>query len=236
MKLLKLTLIIFSLSVITTLHSCKPEPPDPGPKDLGLLGLGEAKDYLYFKSGTLWVFQNTRTGEYDSIEVYSSVLDTLEQVNKKWRFTNEVFSVKSKSITTGYYYNLSQVELPVETINEPKAVFSPFFERYNPYIGQMEPFYYPFSILEKKPNSTYERFCINVRDTIMLNNNIYKNVAIFYLKNDFLEPLPRNGWPAKYYWAKNQGLIRKDLFEPKFFGDTSRLYHSWKLIHSKIIQ
>ena len=69
-----------------------------------------------------------------------------------------------------------------------------------------------------------------------INGNIYKDVAVFFIRTDGTEPLPLKHKPAKYYWALNFGLVQKDLFDSKFLGDTSVLYHSWKLINSNIIQ
>ena len=65
---------------------------------------------------------------------------------------------------------------------------------------------------------------------------IYSKVAVFYIQSDDSEPIPLKNKPAKYYWAKNYGLVQKDLFDSKFIGDTSLLYHSWKLSYSNIIQ
>lgn len=213
----------------SSLQSCKPDTPDPGPKDLGFFGLGEAKDYVYFKPGTWWVYENTRTGLRDSIVVTYSILDTLEQANNKWRFTNEVFSVRSKSMTDGYNYKLIQIEQTVESIDEPKNFIIPTLERSNPYEGEIEPFYYPF-------DNYKNGYFLTKKDTMIINNKIYHDVAVFYLVRDAIEPVPRNGKPAKYYWAKKYGLVRKDLFESQFQGDTSTLYHSWQLINSNIIQ
>jgi hypothetical protein len=229
MKLLKLTLIIFSLMAITALHSCKPEPPDPPPTDLGFFGLGEAKDYVYFKKGTWWVYQNTKTGLLDSIVVTYNLLDTLEQANNKWSFTNEVFSVRSKSLINGYEYKLIQKEQAVEVIDEPKNFILPTLERSNPYEGELEPFYYPFDFKNYK-------YCLGVNDSMIVNNKVYKEVAVFYIKRDNIEPHPLEGNAAKYYWARNYGLIRKDLFDSKFQGDTAMLFHSWQIINSHIIQ
>jgi hypothetical protein len=109
-------------------------------------------------------------------------------------------------------------------------------ERSNPYEGELTPFYYPLDRLKDNPNGDYTTYCIGIKDTILINSQIYNDVAVFYVKKDVIEPAPLSGKPAKYYWAKNFGLLRKDLYEPKFSGDTNNLYHSWKLINSYIIQ
>lgn len=49
---------------------------DPRPNEISHFWLGEAKDYMYFKPGTWWVYKNTNTGMIDTIQVYSSSLDT----------------------------------------------------------------------------------------------------------------------------------------------------------------
>ena len=134
MKHLKLTLIIFSLIAISALHSCKPEPPDPQPTDLGFFGLGEAKDYVYFKKGTWWVYQNTRTGQLDTIVVYNSILDTSERISKKWKYIDEVFAVDSRSISTAHYYHLYERYGPVDVINRPRNLIIPNFERREPFL------------------------------------------------------------------------------------------------------
>ena len=229
MKHLKLTLIIFSLIAISALHSCKPEPPDPQPTDLGFFGLGEAKDYVYFKKGTWWVYQNTRTGQLDTIVVYNSILDTSERISKKWKYIDEVFAVDSRSISTAHYYHLYERYGPVDVINRPRNLIIPNFERREPFEGDINPFYYPF-------NDPIANYCITVKDTMNIMGKIYSKVAVFYIQSDDSEPIPLKNKPAKYYWAKNYGLVQKDLFDSKFIGDTSLVYHSWKLSYSNIIQ
>ena len=223
-------IMVLTIAIVsTTLYSCKPDKPDPGPTDLGFFGLGEAKDYVYFKKGTWWVYQNTRTKEYDTLEVYFNLLDTLEATSKNWHFTNELFDVKSKSLTTGHIYNFYERSAAVETIEQPDGFLVPNMERYNPYEGQLEPFYYPF-------NYKNYNYCLSIKDTMIIKSNIYHNVAIFYIKSDEHEPLPLKHNAAKYYWAKKNGLIKKELFKSNFYGDTSTLYHAWNLINSNIIQ
>lgn len=158
MKLLKLRLILFLLMAITALHSCKPEPPDPPPNDLGFFGLGEAKDYVYFKKGTWWVYQNTRTKGYDTIVVYNSILDTSERVSKKWKYVDEVFAVDSRSLSNGHYYHLYERYGPVDVINQPRNLILPNFERREPFEGDINPFYYPF-------NYPIANYCITVKIT-----------------------------------------------------------------------
>ena len=233
MKPLKLTLIILLLNVLAALYSCGPEPIEPMKKtELGFLPLGEVKDYVFFKPGTWWVYKNTRTGEYDSIIVTYSLLDTIEQNSSRWHFTNEVFDVESKSLTNGYQYSMYMRSLGAEVIDF-KWACHPIIERNNPYEGESRAFYYPFNLYEKFSGN--EPNCLTVKDTMTINSKVYKDVAVFFIKRDVIEPLPLEGNAAKYYWARNYGLIRKDMYDSQYQGDTSILYHSWQLINSNII-
>jgi len=225
-------LIGFFIFQICIFENCKQEN-DPPAKDLGFFSLGEAKDYVFFKPGTWWVYQNTRTGLKDSINVQYSILDTLESSGKKWRFLDEVFYVQSKSSSTGHYYFFYQRK-GTAAVTEPVKKVLPLLERRDPFEGDINCFYFPFDAYPNQSGSV--SIFLNKQDTMVMNGKIFKDVAIFYLTNDNTEPEPLKRNPAKYYWAKNYGLIRKDLFDGKFMGDTSKLYYSWKLINSKIIQ
>lgn len=231
-----LILLIGMFLVSLSLLNCNPDKPDPDPTDLGFFALGEAKDYVYFKPGTWWVYQNTKTGLRDSIVVTFSLLDTLEGTSKKWHNTEEIFNVRSHSYSNGNNYSLYHRQGAVEVINQPKVFIITTLVRSEPYEGEIEPFYYPFNFIEKGSNAGYGLQCTTIKDTMTINGKIYNDVAIFFIRNDNIEPSPKDGKPAKYYWAKNFGLIQKDLFDSKFPGDTSVLYHSWKLINSNIIQ
>lgn len=234
----KYTLIAFIVIIVMGIAftSCKPDHPDPGPTNLGFFGLGEAKDYVYFKPGTWWMYKNTRTGLRDSIVVTYSMLDTLEGIGSKWRNLQEIFNVRSHSYSTGYNYSIYQRQGNVEVTNKPRLFVIPTLVRSEPYEGEIEPFYYPFNFIEKVSSAGYGLQCTTIKDTMTINGKIYKDVAVFFLRNDNIEPMPNDGNPAKYYWARNFGLIQKDLFDNKFAGDTSVLYHSWKLINSNIVQ
>jgi len=230
------TLILISLFFSGfTFQSCNPDPPDPGPTDLGFFALGESKDYVYFKRGTWWIYKNTKTGLLDTIEVFNSVLDTLEKTSKKWHFTNEVFLVDSRSLNTGYYYYFYIRPLSPDVTTVTWACI-PNLERREPYEGDIAPFYYPFDRLKNNPHGGYETYCTTIKDTMHVNGKVYSDVAVFYLVNDNSEPIPMKRKAAKYYWARHYGLIQKDLFDGKFRGDTSTLYHSWKLINSFTLQ
>ena len=225
---------LFMLSI--DFQSCKHDPPNPGPEDLGFFGLGVDKDYVYFKKGTWWVYQNNRTGLFDTIKVIYNILDTSEQTGLKWKFTEEVFAVDSRSLTTGHYYLHFVRYQGTSELFKPVAICLPNMERREPYEGDIAAFYYPFDRHKNKPNGNYDTHCITIKDTMTIHGKVYSDVAVFYIKNDDIEPDPLNGRPAKYYWARHYGLVQKDLFDGKFRGDTTKLYHSWKLINSKIIQ
>ena len=60
--------------LLLPISSCAPEEPEPQ-EYLGTYPLGDIKDYLYFKPGSMWVYECDSTGELDTqIEQASSHL------------------------------------------------------------------------------------------------------------------------------------------------------------------
>jgi hypothetical protein len=114
-KIFSFLIILFTSIFIS---NCGPEPIEPIKKvDIGFLPLGKVKDYVFFKPGTWWVYKNTRTGVLDTQVVTFSLLDTLEQDGARWHFTNELFDVESKSLTTGYRYAFYMRSLSAEVLD-----------------------------------------------------------------------------------------------------------------------
>ena len=64
MKRLKNFIVALTILALLGLGACKPEPEKQ--KYLGNYPLGEVKDYLYFKSGSYWVYECDSTLELDS--------------------------------------------------------------------------------------------------------------------------------------------------------------------------
>lgn len=230
--LVKLYMIV---TISCLLPGCKPDEQKVS-KDLGLFTLEEAKDYLYFLPGTWWIYSNSETNLSDTVVVVYSLIDTLEAANNKWHFREELFYVHSKSTTSGLDYFFWTRLQAVEVLNEPQRFYIPTLETDDgTYSYDVTPFYYPFK--NRKDNYPWKT-CIGIRDTMSINGITFDNVAIFYVQEDVTHPrYPLNKEnAAKYYWSKNHGLIRKDIFDSNFRGDTSKLHHSLNLIKFNIIQ
>lgn len=237
MRILRILLLNFSIliGITSVLVTCKPDQPDPAPTELGFFPLGEVKEYVLFKPGTWWVYKNSLTSIHDSIKVFYSLIDTIEGSSKKWHFKTEVFDVQFRSLSTGHYYNHYMRSLSAE-VTTVTWICMPNLERREPFEGDITAFYYPFLRYRNVPKGDYDTYCTTIKDTFSVKGNLYKNVAVFYVKSDDSEPIPNKNFASKYYWAPNFGIIKKEIFHSKFHGDTTILAHSWDLIKSNIVQ
>ena len=79
--------------------SCKPEPPVQ--KYLGTYPLGDIKDYLFFKPGSMWVYECDSTGELDTQVMVS--LDTPWTIKPFIKY--QLLTYSKKSLNEGSIYN-----------------------------------------------------------------------------------------------------------------------------------
>lgn len=116
---LLLHLLLLSILIITSCCKsnkckCKKEWGEKvdncTPVHFGAFPLGGAKDYLYFKPGSWWVYRNTLSGETDSI--YTEYCDTAVEESQgdpnKWltlTYTTIAYQLKSNIYNTTYRYD-----------------------------------------------------------------------------------------------------------------------------------
>jgi hypothetical protein len=228
MKLLKLTLIIFSLSAITALHSCKPEE-DPPQQDLGFFPLGKIKDYHCFKKGSWWVYRNSLTGKLDTQIVTDVYIDTVYQSTKKQKVAIEDLAYTVYSKSTKWIY---------DNYNHPGGISIPnwkwnYHMKTNKhgrgFAGETETFFYPFERNDGKSNYAWS-FQDTLKNFTLLGKT-YSDVAVFFILHDDIEDYPLKGESAKYYWAKGVGLVYHEIRD---FNDTSKILKKDELIEYNI--
>ena len=220
-------LVIFVFACLT-LSNCKPEQPDPPPTDLGFFGLGEVKDYQYFKEGSWWVYRNSINGKLDTQIVTDVFIDTVYQSTKKQKVAIEDldYTVYSKS-TKWIYYNYNHpggISIP----NWKWSYYMNTNKHGKDFGGEIETFFYPFKIDNGTGSS------ISFQDTLKiftLLGKTYHDVAVFFIRHDYIEDYPLSGHSAKYYWAKGLGMVYHEIRD---FNDTSIILKKDELIDYKI--
>jgi hypothetical protein len=88
------------LPLLLLIGACKPDKPDQQ-KYLGTYPLGDIKDYLYFKPGSMWVYECDSTGELDTQVMVSC--DTPWVIKSFIKY--QLLTCKIQSINEGSTYS-----------------------------------------------------------------------------------------------------------------------------------
>ena len=228
-------------------NSCEDNNP-PKPKDPVTIvyTLGEVKDYMFFKKGTYWIYENDRTGTIDSQWVTGSTFGKYKQTgnedySKHITLIQDFFIV---NISTNFVdglgykcrYKMSSDGNKVDAFPSPRRAYQVERSRIADFFGGTQVVYHhPYDGCPKKDCNWY-------LDTTLTNYQLkgysYDTVRVFKLAGDLsfpeVKPLSGSG-PSWYYFAKNQGLI-KIYHEGHLLYDKTKYNESWDLIRKKIVQ
>lgn len=228
-------------------NSCEDNNP-PKPKDPVTIvyTLGEVKDYMFFKKGTYWVYENDKTGTIDSQWVSGSSFGQIthkgnEDYSMHLTLIQDFFVVTMSTNFVdgqGYKcsYEMSSYGNKVDAFPYPKRVYQVERSRIAQFFGGTSVVYvHPYNLCPKKNCNWYY-------DTLLTNYQLkgysYDTVRVFKVTNDLSFPEVKklsgrgDSW---YYFAKNHGLIK--LYNEGFLlKDGSVFKESWNLIRKKIVQ
>lgn len=241
--LLSVSVLIFDSCCRSSECQCREQwgeyVDDCTPKSYGPYPLGGAKDYLYFKPGSYWIYKNSFTGELDSL--YLAYCDTFVKTTKgsdyRWlevKYTAIEFKLRS-DIHNASYRSYTQRVLPDVTGFDPNNFFSvqfcemSFDEPKSGSSGYI--FQYPFPS-KNNPNK-YEHY-----DQIKWTDSTFYDVGVFftdqYSKHLIRAPknVPGGCSPAtlgKFYWSKGVGIVAME--DSVYLYSNQTLRHSrWELI------
>lgn len=243
-RLIHIPLTLFA-AIIALSSNCKKEKK----KDPVTIRykLNEVVDYMVFKKGTYWIYQNDLTGDIDSQWVTGSfVAEYSQKGTEEWSrhitLIQEYFQVNITSNFTDGWGEKCKWEVysngqNVDAYPSPDRAYQ--VEKHkiaNITGGTSTVFYHPFNLCPKKN-------CFYYYDTLLvnyeLNSTVYDTVTVFRVGRDisFQESkIPSNGTgKSDYYYAKNVGLI-KIYNQGHRASDQQPLNQSWNLIRKSIIQ
>jgi hypothetical protein len=223
--------------IIVFFNSCDRDPTKPGfqlkkPKPVNLrFELGEAKDYLWAKPGSYWIYKDSASGNIDTQTV--TALQVESQTIKGTREETQHITVEFDKLRRFVYSSFHQRSYYDETLNPTPDGTS--FDGSNRIVcerhakGIIFSFFNPFIIDGVASDGFSTTTCKSIIETIPLQNKTYDHVAKFEIKNDVTwtsGSLPY--FTSIYYWAKNVGLIKMEL--------QKNTPENWELIEYNIIQ
>lgn len=221
-------LIIFSFS----LFSCKPDEPQNWTR---YEYLNEARDYIYFKKGTWWVYKNLQDGRLDTIEVTKSMIDTAHLTGGGNTLEYEYLEWETKSRMNDYRLTFYRgVPLPDPTfINSNSMLFRQYYiSKYKPgnYLADVKVFIYPFDTTKIFNGATHFTKFIERLDTLTINGILFNDIQVFEVTDDgtfIYDEIDNTGGTTRYYWAPQLGIIQMQHVTKNI---------QWLLIDSHIIQ
>lgn len=233
-NMIKYNCVLFGLILLSS--CCKDMDPDKRgcqkdkpTKETGPFPLGLNKDYLYFKAGSWWVYENNLTSERDSIVVIScdtnSVLIKEEYPSAFYKAQFTALSMRQKSYTNGYniFYDCNKIAPDNYHFIFTKAVTFPSTTEYS------IPYVYPY---------LPESYFIELIPSVLIKGELYTEVLVFSFKNDhtILETNITRSFrgEVKYYWARGNGLIKYEAHSNNF-NDTG-ITEVWELVNKNLIK
>ena len=189
---------------------------DCTPKSFGPYPLGGAKDYLYFKPGSYWVYKNSFTGELDSL--YMAYCDTFVKTTKgmayRWlevTYTSIEFKLKSDIQGTAYRSYTQRVLPDVTSFDENNFHSVQFCEMTKPQGGVTSGYIFQYPFPSKNNPNNYEHY-----DQIKWSDSTFYDVGVFYTdqySTDLIRT-PKNvvggcdqANIGKFYWGKGVGIV-----------------------------
>lgn len=204
--------------------------------------LGQIKDYLYFKEGSTWIYQNSLSGELDTVrQIYcdtqffekSDILPDATYYNSYTLLDYDQKSSRNNCLIRINSGHINPIVYAYHT-NYSKTCFNPTGG------GDVENFFYPFdsTITGFSGSVTYYRGSL---DSMLVLGKYYPDIQIFEVSRDGTIGVPQSSIPfvkmgkGVYYWSKGYGLIKIQLNTERY-DDYTPFTHSWELLSSHLIR
>ncbi len=227
---MKKTVKILILGLIILQSGCKKEPkPNP---IYHKLRMNEAKDYIWAKPGSYWIYKNTKTNELDTWSCNGFYYDSFIVKGTEdyaRHITLDFDYLRTSKHST--YYNWIYDDKTTTFIPETFKTYFFGIDR-TCKSGLISPYHYPyyFDLFSGSGSSITSYLGM---DTILnIQNKIYNNIVKFkiipddiWYPDDYLGPIKYPN--AIYYWAKDVGLVKRENLTENF---------SWELIEYNIIK
>ena len=225
MKPHSILLTAICLPLLLVIGACKPDKTDQQ-KYLGTYPLGDIKDYLYFKPGSMWVYECDSTGELDTQVMVScdtpwfrKTYIAVQKINYiiKSINRNETYMMKQPFNDIPYnekYKYFLQIERTISVSGALDAIF------YKPFDSTIHGF---------GSSPTYYKGLLT-NYTVL--GKTYDTVRVFQVQTGGTFPYCKiKSWNVgrlTYYWAKNVGLVR--LFVETAYDGTKKAFNfNWNL-------
>jgi hypothetical protein len=247
-KLIRNLLVTFILLALCTASNCK--KPNPKTPIYLIYRLEDAKEYLYFKPGSYWIYENDSTKEIDSVFVTSCDTFTVTkhgttEDTRHITLHQELIDMHLKSNRVDYWGRTHEYNLYTRSSSPddlPNPVRAYIFTKQDYYTtgpggnGIDDVFLHPYDktwITGINSTINYENLSLNFNVGV----NYFDSVRVFLVQEDGIFPQSKigvfQGGKCWYYYAKNIGLVKLTNKGAKLVNNIL-ITQSWNLIRYKI--
>lgn len=220
------TLLILTIPILLIIKSCKRGDDDikewPIPQEL--------LDYYYFKPGSMWVYENDKTGEKDTVIIKSAFKYWIDG-NRGDRYEQAEVTYYSKTEGYSYFYycNTQGSSSCIRGHRQNNGCYSLRCAKYKPgnYVGESLILSYKFFVGNwgyadlRSDSSKFEIKALY--DSIEINTQIYTSVCKVHVNYC----LTYQNKDVNFYWAKNIGIAKIENITDN---------ENWNLIYHQIVK
>lgn len=223
----------FYFSLILLATCCKDKEPKPKEPITYTYTLGEAKNYIWAKIGSYWIYKNTATGELDTQTCTSFAFNNYE--SKGSNADSKHITVEYEKVYSTIYSSFNNWTYSLSTVSPSANATNPQLYRtifrkeiISQFEGIIECFFHPFELGVHAGTGSHTCTYIGMDTTLTIQGKTYNNVVRFDIDMDEIMEKNCQYIPiTTYFWARNVGLIKKNI---------KNCNYSWELIEYNIIK
>ena len=207
MKVQNLAWIVVITGVSVILSRCT---IDEGPQYLGEFKLDDVgRSYIEFNLGSSWTYKNDSTLKEDTYTLESFTSDLVYFSGDKYSFRKEIIGW-NWSTSHGGNIRVSRRNPIFADANRDRPLninTDIFAYTQNSRVGDVNFFFYPFNQSFVGGSSDHRTYVTKMIDSMSFNGFTFEKVVVFETNYD-----PRYDQPSNYYWAKDVGLVKIELY------------------------
>jgi hypothetical protein len=223
--------------IIVFCSSCDKDPTRSGlqlkkPKPVNIkFTLGEARDYLWGRPGSYWIYKDSATGTLDTQVVTEMQFNTqvVRGATEKTKHMTVEFDKLKRVVYSSFHQKSFTDETPDSSPDQPffNGTFRAVLMRTG--AGRFVPFFHPFKMNAWGGGATSTfTYCIGIDTAFQIQNKPYAHICMFETYIDYSWTNTPPYFLGTYYWAKDIGLI-KTVYEKE-------IRENWELIEYNIVQ
>ncbi|MCZ2128988.1 MAG: hypothetical protein LC109_01850 [Bacteroidia bacterium] len=235
---MKKSILFISIAILATISSCIKDKKCP---DISTILIEqEMKDWMFFDSGSYWIYIDSVTGAYDSVYVTKTEVGITELIDPK----ESPCPINKREVLVVFFETIAGLKFYISGVygtgsgvsnntNPVRGSVSIFNQKHSGGDGGYSHYMY-FPVLQGTVGFVFGEI---KHDTIYENYTVLGNTYIDVLRVSDRDNGALNAI-TKFYHAKHIGVIRKEIYEWKSRHDksTPKLLHVWELADYKVIQ